>query len=52
MTPHKLNYYLIVFQDLFLYFLSLSLSIAKEAEEQRDIVWEDVGCTGVTRPAL
>jgi hypothetical protein len=24
-TPHKLSYYLLVFQDLFLYFLSLSL---------------------------
>jgi hypothetical protein len=26
--------------------------VGKEVEEKRDIVWEDVGCTGVTRPAL
>jgi hypothetical protein len=51
-TPRKLNYYLIVFQDMFLYFHSLFLVIGKEAKEQRDIVWEDVGCIGVTRSTL
>jgi hypothetical protein len=29
--------------DLFRYF-SLFSVIGKEAEEQRDIVWEDIGC--------
>jgi hypothetical protein len=36
---------------LFLYF-SLFSTIGKGAEELRDIVREDVGCTGVTRLAL
>jgi hypothetical protein len=26
-------------------------AVGKEVEEQRDIMWEDVGCTGVTRLA-
>jgi hypothetical protein len=37
--------------DPFLYF-SLFSATGKEAEEQRDIMWEDAGCVGVTRPAL
>jgi hypothetical protein len=51
MTPCKLNYYLVVFQTIVSLF-SLFSAIGKEAEEQRDIVWEDVCCIGVTRPAL
>jgi hypothetical protein len=52
MTPRKLNYYLLVFQDMFPYFLSLFSAIGNEAKEQRDIVWEDVSYAGVTRSAL
>jgi hypothetical protein len=32
MTPRKLNYYLLVFQDMFPYFLSLSLSLFSHRE--------------------
>jgi hypothetical protein len=49
--PCKLNHYLVVFQRIVSLF-SLFLAIGKEMEEQRDIVQEDVGCAGVTRPAL
>jgi hypothetical protein len=41
-----------------LIFLSISLFvflfsvIGKEVEELRDIMWDDVGYAGVTRPAL
>jgi hypothetical protein len=30
----------------------LFLAVGKEVEEHRDILWEEVGCVGVTRPAL
>jgi hypothetical protein len=33
MTPRKLNYYLLVFQDMFPYFLSLSLFSHRERGE-------------------
>ncbi len=37
------------FQICFPLFSSLSVSvIVKEVEEQWDIMWEDVGCVGVT----
>jgi hypothetical protein len=28
------------------------LAVGKETEEWWDIMWEDVGCTGITVPAL
>jgi hypothetical protein len=51
MTPCKLNHYLVVFQRTVSLF-SLFSPIRKEAEEHRDIMWDDVGCAGVTRLAL
>jgi hypothetical protein len=51
MTPYKLNQHLSVFQRTVSLF-SLFSAIGKEAEEQRDIMREDVGCARVTMPAL
>jgi hypothetical protein len=41
-----------VFQRTVSLFFFLFLAVEKEAEKQRDIVRDDVGCTGVTRLAL
>jgi hypothetical protein len=52
MTPCKPNYNLLCISNkLFLHFF-LFLAVGKEVEEHRDILWEEVGCVGVTRPAL
>jgi hypothetical protein len=38
-------------KKMVLYFFHF-LAVGKKVEEQRNIVREDVGCVGVTRPAL
>jgi hypothetical protein len=40
------------FQICFPYFPVSISDVGKEVEERWDIVWEDVGCTGLTTPAL
>jgi hypothetical protein len=50
--PCKLNYYLFCLSNNWFSIFSLFSAIGKEAEKQRDIVWEDVGCAGGTRLAL
>jgi hypothetical protein len=45
-TLCKLNSYLIFFKICFSIFLSFFSAVGKDVQEQRDIMWEDVGSAG------
>jgi hypothetical protein len=51
MTPRKLNNSLL-FLQIYSSIFSFFSYIGKEVEEWWEIMWEDVGCTGATAPAL
>jgi hypothetical protein len=50
--PVSTTTFSISFRIYFPYFPLFVSAVGKEAEERCHIVQEDVGCTGVTRPAL